>query len=167
MTFWMKKFIQCSKKCAMYKDHFRKQMTFWNPKKIVYFLRFSLKLSPSSFFLLHCPKIIFQYNKISTQSRHERWECQESCLVWIFLNTVFLRIVSEETNLFRKWKMCKFSYSFCIMAIFCFINWIVAAKTIEGGNYSSEETIPGNTVEGIGAKGAPVAVLSAIAAVQK
>ena len=32
------------------------------------------------------------------------------------------------------------------MAIFYFINWIVAAETIEGGNYSREETIRGNTV---------------------
>ena len=32
------------------------------------------------------------------------------------------------------------------MAIFYFINWIVAAETIEGGNYSREEPIRGNTV---------------------
>ena len=33
------------------------------------------------------------------------------------------------------------------MAIFYFINWIVAAETIEGGgDYSREETICGNTV---------------------
>ena len=29
--------------------------------------------------------------------------------------------------------MWKFSYSFCIMTIFYFINWIVAAETIQGG----------------------------------
>ena len=33
------------------------------------------------------------------------------------------------------------------MAIFHFINWIVASETIEGGNYSMEETIRGNTVD--------------------
>ena len=32
------------------------------------------------------------------------------------------------------------------MAIFHFINWIVATKSIEGGNYSREETICRNTV---------------------
>ena len=32
------------------------------------------------------------------------------------------------------------------MAIFYFINLIVAAETIQGGNYSREETIRGNTV---------------------
>ena len=32
------------------------------------------------------------------------------------------------------------------MTIFYFINGIVAAETIEGGNYSREETIRGNTV---------------------
>ena len=33
------------------------------------------------------------------------------------------------------------------MAIFCFINWIVTAETIEGGNYSRKETICRNTVD--------------------
>ena len=47
--------------------------------------------------------------------------------------TIFPRIVSEETNLFWKWKMWKFSYSFSIMATFYFINWIVAVETIVGG----------------------------------
>ena len=47
--------------------------------------------------------------------------------------TVFPRIVSAETILFWNWKLCKFSYSFRIMAIFYFINWIVAAETMEGG----------------------------------
>ena len=60
--------------------------------------------------------------------------------------TVFSRIVSAETILFWMCKMWKFSYSFRIMAIFYFINWIVAAETIEGGNYSREEIIRGNTV---------------------
>jgi hypothetical protein len=32
------------------------------------------------------------------------------------------------------------------MAIFYFINCIVAEETIEGGNYLREETIHGNTV---------------------
>ena len=41
--------------------------------------------------------------------------------------------------------MWKFPYSFCILAIFYFINWIVAAEIIEGGNCSREETICGNT----------------------
>ena len=59
---------------------------------------------------------------------------------------MFLRVVSAEIILFWKWKMWKISYSFHIMAISYFINWIVATKTIEGGNYSSEETIHGNTV---------------------
>ena len=36
------------------------------------------------------------------------------------------RIVSAETILFWKWKMWKFSFSFCIMAIFYFITWIAA-----------------------------------------
>ena len=49
----------------------------------------------------------------------------------IKVNTVFPWKVSEETILFWKWKMWKFSYSFRIMAIFCFINWIAAAETIE------------------------------------
>ena len=50
-------------------------------------------------------------------------------------------IVSAETILFWKCKIWKFSYSFRIMAIFYFINWIVAAETIKGeklfkgGNY--------------------------------
>ena len=48
-------------------------------------------------------------------------------------NTVFPRIVSAETNLFWKLKLWKFSYNFSIMAIFYFINRIVAAETIEGG----------------------------------
>ena len=69
-----------------------------------------------------------------------------------FNTTEFPRIVSAETILFWKWKKWKFSYSFRIMAIFYFINWTVAAETIEGGklfkggNYSREETIQGNTV---------------------
>ena len=42
--------------------------------------------------------------------------------------------------------MCNFSYSFHVMAIFHFINWIVSAETIKGGNYSREENICGNTV---------------------
>ena len=42
--------------------------------------------------------------------------------------------------------MCKFSFSFRIMAILYFINWIVAAENIEGGSYSREKTICGNTV---------------------
>ena len=51
-------------------------------------------------------------------------------------------LVSAETILFWKYKMWKFSYSFRIVAIFYFINWIVAAETIKGrklfkwGNYS-------------------------------
>ena len=32
------------------------------------------------------------------------------------------------------------------MAIFYLLNWIVAAETIKGGNYSREETIRGDTV---------------------
>ena len=34
---------------------------------------------------------------------------------------------------FQKWRTCKFSYTFRIMAIFYFINWVVAAENIEGG----------------------------------
>ena len=45
------------------------------------------------------------------------------------------------TIFFWKWKILKFSYSFRIMAILYAINWIVAAETIEGGNYSRVETI--------------------------
>ena len=48
-------------------------------------------------------------------------------------STLFLPKVSKETTLFWKWKMWKFSYSFRIMAIFYFINWIVATETIEEG----------------------------------
>ena len=48
-------------------------------------------------------------------------------------NIVFSQIVSAETILFWKWKMWKFLYSFRIMAIFFFINWIVATETIQGG----------------------------------
>ena len=47
--------------------------------------------------------------------------------------------------------------SFRIMAIFYFINSIVAAKTIEGGNYSRKETIHLNTVFEIHALASPVA----------
>ena len=62
-------------------------------------------------------------------------------------NTVFPHTVYAETILFWKWKMWTFLYSFYIMAIFYFINWIVAAETIKGGEtYSREETICGNTV---------------------
>ena len=54
----------------------------------------------------------------------------------------FLRIVSADTFLFWKWKIWKFSYNFCIMAIFYFMNWIVAAKTIEGGElFKGGETV--------------------------
>ena len=42
--------------------------------------------------------------------------------------------------------MWKFSYSFRIIAIFYFGNLIVAAGTIEGGNYLRKETICRNTV---------------------
>ena len=52
---------------------------------------------------------------------------------YCFLITVFPWIVSSETILLWKWKMWKFSYSFRIMAIFYFINWILVAETIEGG----------------------------------
>ena len=58
-----------------------------------------------------------------------------------YWNTVFPPIVSLETTVFWKWRMWKFSYSFCIMAIFYFINQIVATETIQrgklfkGGNY--------------------------------
>ena len=65
----------------------------------------------------------------------------------IFLNTVFSRIVSVETILFWKWKMRKFLFSFRVMAIFYFINWTAATETIQGGNYSREETIRGNMVD--------------------
>ena len=61
------------------------------------------------------------------------WKCPQDLQVAKILNTVFPRIVSAETILFWKWKMWKFSYSFRIMAIFYFINWIVATETIEGG----------------------------------
>ena len=50
-----------------------------------------------------------------------------------FATTVFRRIVSAETILFWKCKMWKFSYSFQIVAIFYFIDWIVATETINGG----------------------------------
>ena len=58
--------------------------------------------------------------------------------------TIFWRIVYAETILFWKWKMWKFSYSFHIMAIFYFKNWIVAANLLTGlklfkeGNYLRE-----------------------------
>ena len=39
--------------------------------------------------------------------------------------------------------MWKFSHSFRIMAIFYFINWIIAAETIEG-----EKLLKGETIEG-------------------
>ena len=51
--------------------------------------------------------------------------------IWII---IFPQIVSVETILFWKWKMWKFSDSFWIIAIFHFINWIVSAGTVEGGN---------------------------------
>ena len=48
--------------------------------------------------------------------------------------TVFPRIISAETIIFWKWKTWKFLYSFRIMAIFYFINWIVAEK-FRGGRF--------------------------------
>ena len=45
-------------------------------------------------------------------------------------NTVFPPRVSAETIRFWKWKMWKFSYSFRIMAIFYFLNWIVAVHSM-------------------------------------
>ena len=57
--------------------------------------------------------------------------------IWIF-TTVFPRIVSTETIIFWKWNMWKLSYRFRIITILYFINWIVAAETIQGG-----ETIQG------------------------
>ena len=81
--------------------------------------------------------------------RQWRCLCRSVFPLAIFLITVFPRIVSTETILFWKWKMWKFSYSFRIMAIFYFINWIVAAKTIQAGKlFKREETIRGNTVCG-------------------
>jgi hypothetical protein len=60
----------------------------------------------------------------------------------IYLEKKFLRIVSAKTIIFRKWIMWKFSYtylpSFRIMAVFYFINWIVAAETIEGRKLFAE-----------------------------
>ena len=41
--------------------------------------------------------------------------------------------ISAKTILFWKWKLWKFSYSFPIIEIFYFINWIVATETTEGG----------------------------------
>ena len=61
------------------------------------------------------------------------------------LSTAVQCIISAETILFWKWKMWKFSYSFNIVAISYFINWIVASETIEGGKYSREETIYRNS----------------------
>ena len=61
---------------------------------------------------------------------------------YTYIYTVFPRIVSAETILFWKWKMWKFSYSFRIMAIFYFINWIGSCRR----NYWRGETIRGNTV---------------------
>ena len=52
-------------------------------------------------------------------------------LVYKELDTVFPQIVSAGTILFWKWKKWKFEYSFPIMAIFYFINWIVAVEIIE------------------------------------
>ena len=49
------------------------------------------------------------------------------------IDTLFPQIVSTETILFWKWQRWKFSYSFRIMLIFYFRNWIVAAETIKGG----------------------------------
>ena len=60
------------------------------------------------------------------------WKLYENFHIFHFQK----RIVSAETILFLLKKMWKFSYSFCIMAIFYFMNWIDAAETIEGGNYS-------------------------------
>ena len=65
---------------------------------------------------------------------------QDNVQVNLHQITIFPCTVSVETILFWKWKIWKFSYSFCIMAIFYF-------QPIEGGNYSSEEeTICGNIV---------------------
>ena len=52
----------------------------------------------------------------------------------------------QKLFFFCNWKIWKYLYSFRIVAIFYFINWIVAAETIEGKNYWREETICGNTV---------------------
>ena len=56
--------------------------------------------------------------------------------LWNTTSTAFPRIV--EAILFWKWKMWKFSYSFRFMAFFYFINWIVAAETIEGRKLFAE-----------------------------
>ena len=52
---------------------------------------------------------------------------------YIYIYTVFPRIVFRGNYSFLKCKMWKFSYSFPIMAIFYFVNWIVATETIKGG----------------------------------
>ena len=45
---------------------------------------------------------------------------------------------AEETILFWKWKMWKFSYNCRILAFFYFINWIVATETIQGRKLFAE-----------------------------
>ena len=78
--------------------------------------------------------ICLQYEKPSTKvQKIVQNTFQNSFQKSVQKSTVFPWIVSVETIFFWKWKMWKFSYSFRIMAIFYFINWIVAAETIEGG----------------------------------
>ena len=72
-------------------------------------------------------KILFLVYSIcyTRYSSHSAWcDCRK-------LLTVFPQIASVPRKLFFiwKWKMWKFSYSFHIM--FYFINWIVAAESIE------------------------------------
>ena len=103
-----------------------------------------LQCAEANSFLIFCG----MYNYVCSKGRHScivdlvMWSDlfiqNESTLQVFCTDTVFPGIVSAETILFWKWKMWKFSYSFCIMAIFYFINWIVAEETIEGGKLFTE-----------------------------
>ena len=89
------------------------------------------------------PKMTFPLNQIMIS--YLKGE-KVNIILHSFIATVFSQTVSAETITFWKWKIWKFIHSFRIMAIFYFINLIVATETIEWGNYWREETIRGNTV---------------------
>ena len=94
-------------------------------------------------FLQHCVSHLNGHLSIDTLWHDQIFMTSLKCTLFMLqfcvpqnssdLTTIFPPIVSAETSLLWKWKMWKFSYSFCVTVIFYFINWIVAAETIEGG----------------------------------
>ena len=99
-------------------------------------------------FLQHCVSHLNGHLSIDTLWHDQIFMTSLKCTLFMLqfcvpqnssdLTTIFPPIVSAETSLLWKWKMWKFSYSFCVTVIFYFINWIVAAETIEGGKLFAE-----------------------------